>query len=87
MSSKLNRAARRKVNRMSTADFERATDETIAKFFGIPCMVLAQKYGWNAEQINEFISHIDDLYTEPHDAEYYRKWLWDNVGITLKSVR
>ena len=83
MSSKLNRSARRAMNRMNTKSFERATDLTMVRFFAIPCMVLAQKYGWDDEQIGKYINEINDLYSEEHGLDYYRTWLWENVGVTL----
>ena len=83
MSNKLNRASRRKMNRMSSKTFEAATDLTMVRFLAIPCMILAKDYGWDAEQIGKYIGQINDLYSEEHGLDYYRSWLWDNVGVTL----
>lgn len=87
MSNKLNRSARRAMNRMDTKSFERATDLTMVRFLAIPCMILAKDYGWDAEKVGTFIGQINDLYSEEHDIEYYRDWLWNNVGVTLDINR
>ena len=83
MSNKLNRASRRKMNRMSTQTFEEATTKTMVRFFAIPCMILAKDYGWAQEELGKYIEQINDLYNEEHDIDYYRRWLWENAGITL----